>query len=107
MIDNEVAKYRTKKPSSVSKAANKAKHKHVYSPCKFSYSQRYDIPGKDAKVYEFKDLGTYCVICGKIGNRSFLHSVEDSAKFDQQNPNAPIFDVNGFCDKFVEIVNKD
>lgn len=107
MIDTDVTKYKTKKPSSTSKASSKAKHKHMYSPCKLTYTECYSIPGKTTKVCTFQDLATYCTVCGKIGYRSFLHSVEDHIKFDQENPDAPIFEIKTFSEKFVECLSKD
>ena len=48
MIDNEVPKYRKKKPSSTSKSNTKSKHKHEYVEC--------------------------LLICGKIGNIHFFET---------------------------------
>ena len=106
MIDNDIAKYRAKKPSSTSKYSSKAKHKHTYEPCILRYYFNYDCPGKPKRVKEIKDHGTYCTICGKIGDWiSFL----DSKKIEQFNkdyPDAPVFNVEGYRDKFVNIVDK-
>lgn len=105
MLDNEIAKYKTKKPSSVSKARVRSNHKHTYESCKFRYSETYCIPGKDAKQHIFTDLGTYCTICGKIGDRKMLFNTKDKEEFDAQHPEAPIFNVTGYLDKFVNIVD--
>ena len=99
MIDNEVAKYKSKKPSSVSKSEAKSKHKHEYRPCKLTYSDTYAIPGKDAKTYTFTDSADYCIICGKINNRKMLWRNKEVI----EDPNIPTFDVEGYRDKFVEI----
>ena len=102
----EVAKYTKKKPSSVSKSYSKAKHKHQYEFCKFRHTEVYHIPGKDKKSHEFVELGTYCTICGKIGDRTFLPSTERRQTFEEQHPDAPIFDVGSYSIKFVDIVDK-
>ena len=52
---NEVPKYIKKKESSVSKSKMKSKHKHEYVDCLFVKN---GYPHK----------GTYCKICGKIGD---------------------------------------
>lgn len=99
MIDNEIAKYKSKKPSSVSKSEAKSKHKHEYKPCKLTYSETYAIPGKDAKTYTFIDTADYCIICGKINNRKMLWRNEEIL----DDPTIPTFNVEGYRDKFVEI----
>lgn len=100
MIDNEIARYKSKKPSSVSKSEAKSKHKHQYKPCKLTYSDTYSIPGKDAKTYTFTDSADYCIICGKINNRKMIWRNEEVI----EDPNVPTFNVEGYKDKFVEIV---
>ena len=102
-ITQEEPKYKSKKESSVSHSAIKSKHKHVYAPCKFAYSQTYAIPGSEPKTYHFTDSGTYCIICGKIGQRSMHYREDYKKQFDIDNPNAPTFTVEGYGDKFVEI----
>ena len=99
MIDNEIAKYKSKKPSSVSKSEAKSKHKHEYKPCKLTYSNTYAIPGKDAKPYTFTDSADYCIICGRINNRKMIWRNKEVI----EDPNIPTFKVEGYKDKFVEI----
>ena len=101
MIDKEIAKYKSKKPSSVSKSDAKSKHKHEYKPCKLTYSDTYAIPGKDAKTYTFTDSADYCIICGKINNRKMIWRNEEVIK----DPNIPTFDVEGYRDKFIDLHN--
>lgn len=100
MIDNEVARYKSKKPSSVSKSEARSKHKHEYMPCKLTYSDTYAIPGKDAKTYTFTDSANYCIICGKINNRKMIW--KDKAVIE--DPNVPTFNVEGYRDKFVTLL---
>ena len=102
MIDNEIAKYRTKKPSSVSKSEARSKHKHQYKPCKLSYSDTYAIPGKDVRTYNFTDTADYCIICGKINNRKMMWRNKEVLEDDS----IPTFKVSGYTDKFINIVDK-
>ena len=102
-ITQEEPKYKSKKESSVSHSSIKSKHKHVYAPCKFTYSQTYAIPDNEPKIYHFTDVGTYCIICGRIGQRSMHYREDKKKQFDLENPNAPIFTVEGYRDKFVDI----
>ena len=50
---DEIPKYRKKTKSSISKAGNKAKHKHKYKECLLIYD------GRPYKAH-------YCTICGKV-----------------------------------------
>ena len=102
-ITQEEPKYKSKKESSVSHSSIKSKHKHIYAPCKFTYSQTYNYPDKEPKNLTFTDLGTYCIICGKIGQRSMWYKPGYREQFDLENPDAPVFHVDGYRDKFVDI----
>lgn len=102
-ITQEESKYKSKKESSISHSSARSNHKHMYNACKFRYSQTYPIPGKDAKTYTFTDTGKYCSICGKISDRKMLHTEDSMKKFDLENPDAPIFEVTGYLDKFIDI----
>ena len=102
IVEEEIP-YKRKKESSTSHSSAKSKHKHMYKACKFRYSQTYPIPGKDVKTYTFTDTGTYCIICGKIGDRKMLHAENTMKQFDLENPGAPIFEVDGYVDKFIKI----
>lgn len=59
-IDNsEIPKYKKKTKSSTSKSSNKSKYKHEYIECLFIEK-------------EHPHRGTYCSICGKIGDIHFF-----------------------------------
>lgn len=58
-LDNEIPKYIKKKESSVSKSKEKSKHKHEYVDC---------LLVKNGYPHK----GTYCKICGKIGDMNFF-----------------------------------
>ena len=60
IIDDE-PKYRKKKHSSTSKSSNKSKHKHEYIECLFIHN-------------EHPHRGTYCKLCGKIGDMHFFEA---------------------------------
>lgn len=55
----------------------RSNHKHMYVPCYFKYKIGYEI-------------GTYCSICGRIGDHSILNfqSIEEI----NPNPEYPIFE---------------
>ena len=59
---NEIEKYRKPTKSNVSKSKKKSKHKHKYEECLIQY--KFSL--KD-KIYT--GLQSYCIICGKLGNR--------------------------------------
>lgn len=61
-LDNDIPKYIKKKESSTSKSKVKSKHKHEYVDCLFV--------NKGKQPHK----GTYCKICGKIGNMAFFES---------------------------------
>ena len=62
--DAEVGKYKKSTESNVSKAAKKSKHKHQYEECLIQYKLPF---GAKDKVHT--GLQSYCIICGKLGNR--------------------------------------
>lgn len=62
-IENEIPKHRKKKNSSTSNANEKSDHKHEYVDCLFI-----------EKTFPHK--GTYCKLCGKIGDLSFFETTK-------------------------------
>ena len=62
--NNDEPKYRKQTKSNVSKAAKKSKHKHQYEECLIQYKLPF---GAKDKVHT--GLQSYCIICGKLGNR--------------------------------------
>lgn len=59
---SEIPKHRKKTKSSTSKSSNKSKHKHDYKECLFVEN-------------EHLHRGTYCKICGKIGDMHLFEAV--------------------------------
>ena len=88
-IDNDdLPKYKKRKKSNISKAKNKSKHKHKYIECLFSV---------DSHVMK----GTYCKICGKIGEMSYI------AETDVYEYNyLEVKELDGIFDNYVPVNNK-
>lgn len=59
----EIPKYLKQKESNVSKANKKSKHKHEYAECLIQYELG-DYTNRIVTT-----LASYCIICGKIGDR--------------------------------------
>ena len=69
MDNNEIPKYRKKKPSK-SKSASKSNHKHQYEDCLLVDDEKH--PHK----------AEYCIICGKINNvKTFETDRLDGGRF--------------------------
>lgn len=64
-IPNEIPKHKKNTGSNISDSAKKTKHKHHYEECLIQYN--FSFPSKESHVTT--DLQSYCIICGKIGNR--------------------------------------
>lgn len=62
--NNDEPKYRKPRESNVSKANKKSKHKHQYEECLIQYKFSF---GEKGKIHT--GLQSYCIICGKLGNR--------------------------------------
>ena len=88
--NNDEPKYRKQTESNVSKAAKKSKHKHQYEECLIQYKLPF---GAKDKVHI--GLQSYCIICGKLGNR---FNEDKSIVVDYRTKiNAPI----GMCWKLI------
>lgn len=89
----EIPKYKSKKSKKVSKSS----HKHEYMPCKCVYEWEF-------MLRDFREISagcTYCTICGKLKDIKFLWSEDDTRKWDEENPNVPIFRCNPFKEGLV------
>lgn len=64
--ENEIPKHKKKTKSNVSKSKSKSKHKHQYKECLLQYDYYFSYTNK---VTKYTSLCSYCVICGKIGDR--------------------------------------
>ena len=102
-LDNEVHKHIKKKESSVSKSKEKSDHKHEYVDCLFIKD---DYPQK----------GTYCKICGKIGDISFFELEEFESGFFRILDAGEVFKkykdlekiyIEGVFQKYVVLNNKE
>ena len=63
-FENEIPKHHKSTESNISKSNRKSKHKHQYEECLIQYN--FDFAGK---TYITTCLHSYCIICGKIGDR--------------------------------------
>ena len=64
-IPNDIPKYRKK---SASRPPTKAKHKHIYEPCLFEQLELwYYKPHERKSNKTYLKFGSYCPICGKVG----------------------------------------
>ena len=66
-FNNEIPKYLKQKESNVSKVKKKSKHKHQYEKCLIQYNMKIELINKPTTL--ITSLGSYCTICGKIGDR--------------------------------------
>ena len=97
--NNEIPKYRKKKPSK-SKSARKSDHKHQYDDCLLVDDEKHPHKAK------------YCTICGKINNvKAFETDRLDGGRFRmltcdevfQKYKGLKQFQVKDMCDKYVSI----
>jgi hypothetical protein len=93
-IDLDVPKYLKKKGSSVSKSKVKANNKHEYIDCLFR-----------EETYNRIVKGSYCKICGKIGDIKFFDLKNSHLKTDDEilaeGTNLPIIHIHSSFDKYI------
>ena len=65
--ESEIPKYLKQKESNVSKSKKKSKHKHQYEECLIQYNMKIGLINKPSIL--ITSLGSYCTICGKIGDK--------------------------------------
>ena len=65
--EQEIPKYFKQKESNISKAKKKSKHKHQYEECLIQYNTKIELINKPTTF--ITSLSSYCIICGKIGDR--------------------------------------
>ena len=71
----EPIRHRRKRPSDVSKSSHKSKHKHEYVDCLVVTEGSF--AGQCSKMLF---SGTYCEICGKLGDLKYLHLHKNGAR---------------------------
>nr|DAH30263.1 MAG TPA: hypothetical protein [Caudoviricetes sp.] len=117
MDEQEIPKYKKSTESNISKSNRKAKHKHQYKECLIQYP--ISFAGKDRIQTH---LCSYCIICGKIGDRVKDSIVKDYVRseeysrgiyysvmsgtelYEEYHNKMPVFFVNDICkDKYVHI----
>ena len=67
ITENEIPKYLKQKESNISKSNRKSKHKHQYEECLIQYNLKIRLINKPTVL--ITSLGSYCTICGKIGDK--------------------------------------
>ena len=80
MDEQEIPKYKKSTESNISKSNRKAKHKHQYKECLIQYP--ISFASKDRIQTH---LCSYCIICGKIGDRVKDSIVKDYIKSELHN----------------------
>lgn len=80
IAENEIPKYLKQKESNISKSNRKSKHKHCYEECLIQYP--FSFVGKNSIQTQ---LCSYCIICGKIGDRVKDSIVKDYIKSELHN----------------------
>ena len=65
--ENEMPKYLKQKERNISKSNRKSKHKHQYEECLIQYNLKIRLINKPTVL--ITSLGSYCTICGKIGDK--------------------------------------
>ena len=80
MDEQEIPKYKKSTESNISKSNRKTKHKHQYKECLIQYP--ISFAGKDRIQTH---LCSYCIICGKIGDRVKDSIVKDYIKSELHN----------------------
>lgn len=78
MDEQEIPKYKKSTESNISKSNRKAKHKHQYKECLIQYP--ISFAGKDRIQTH---LCSYCIICGKIGDRVKNSIVKDYIRSEE------------------------
>ena len=103
-FESDIPKHKKKTKSSTSKSKSKSKHKHKYIECLL--------------IDEHPHHGTYCKICGKIGNWSFHETepLEDNPHVYRALTDEEIYEkykhleripVNDLWQKYVPITNEE
>lgn len=66
-FNQEIPKYKKNTGSNISKIKKRSKHKHQYKECLIQYNMKIGLISKPTALTT--SLGSYCTICGKIGDR--------------------------------------
>lgn len=119
MDEQEIPKYKKSTESNISKSNRKSKHKHQYKECLIQYP--ISFAGKDRIQTH---LCSYCIICGKIGEklkdsivkdyvRSELHSgrilysvMTGTELYEEYHNKMPVFFVNDMLEKYIDLKQK-
>lgn len=102
--ENDIPKYKKK---SSKKHAKKSDHKHRYEPCVFKYSSLWYLAKPESHIVgdlevinkTIKSNGTYCPICGKVGD------IELWSK--EVFTDVPIFQVTTPFEKYIDVEKRE
>jgi hypothetical protein len=81
------------------KKSARSDHKHTYVPCVFSWKQMPIWGDYPRKEYESHGIGSYCSICGKVGDLHYLWKGDWVDDYD----GLPQFKLESPIDKFVTL----
>ena len=115
MDEQEIPRYKKSTESNISKSNRKSKHKHHYKECLIQYPISFS--GKNRIQTH---LCSYCIICGKIGDklknsivkdyvRSELHSgrilysVMTGTELEEYHNKMPVFFVEDMFEKYIDL----
>ena len=120
--ESEIPKYLKQKESNISKSKKKSKHKHYYEECLIQYNMKIGLINKPSIL--ITSLGSYCTICGKIGDRfkddksivkDYIRTIDlskgkyhsrilDEELYEKYNDKLPVFFVEDiFKEKYVDL----
>lgn len=120
MDEQEIPKYKKSTESNISKSNRKSKHKHQYKECLIQYP--ISFAGKDRIQTH---LCSYCIICGKIGDRvknsivkDYIRSEEYSRGifysvmsgtelYEEYHNKMPVFFVKDMFERYVNLKEND
>ena len=120
MDEQEIPKYKKSTESNISKSNRKSKHKHQYKECLIQYPILF--AGKDRIQTH---LCSYCIICGKIGDRvkdsivkDYIRSEEysrgisysvmsDTELYKEYHNKMPVFFVKDMFERHVNLEEND
>lgn len=102
ITNSEIPKYLKQKESNVSKAKKKSKHKHQYEECLIQYNMKIGLINKSTTL--ITSLGSYCTICGKIGDRRTVDTpigkcyqmIPDEELYEKYHDKMPVFFVEDY-----------
>ena len=91
------------KKKSKAKTPKKSQHKHTYKPCVIEYPLDWYKKEHERSGEKQFSIGTYCAICGKIGELKRWYHTENESELNPETRTLPIFWTEDFFPKYVEL----